>query len=363
MKKYTTLLFIMFLLIVIKSAKAQDPIFTSFMNNPLYYNPAAPGIKTGNEFHLNYREQWPGIVGGNRAFSYSSLHSFCNNFSLGVLAKSNIEGESKLMTNNVGLSVAVPVRLSKHFRLSTGITSSYGQKRIDWSELDFDDEYDKLYGKIYETGFSFPSSSRKNYGDLSLGMALQGTSKQNPFGGRVTGVLGAGIHHVAVFPNPNFIGTDIKAVPLKEVYHLDLWFLHGSGKRKRGFSPAIMYESQDPLETFNFSFSYLMNNIYVVGSFRNRNYKFAFDNYDSFNLGFGYLSNTNPYSKKTIKFGYSYDFTISKLAGGTWGTHEIFIVYNISGCNSLSAIFGGKSRGKGNVKRPDKECEEFQYTW
>lgn len=351
-------LILLFILFISGSALAQDPVFTSFMHNPLYYNPATPGIKSGNEFHLNYREQWPGIPGGNRAFSYSSTHVFCSNFSLGLIANSAHEGESKMTTNSMGLSVAVPIRIADRLRLSTGITTAYGQKRIDWNELDFDDEYDKLYGKIYNTGFPFPGNSRKNYGDVSLGMALQGTSKRKPFKPQLTGVVGAAYHHAAVVPDPNFIGSNVNAVPLKQVYHMNLWILYGH-KKKQGVSPALMYEKQGPMETFNFSLSYLIDQFYALGGFRNRNYKLATNNYESFLLGFGFISDINPSNRSSFKFGYSYDFTLSKLAEGSFGTHEIFIVYNLKGCNSLASLFSGDKYNR--VRKPDKECEQFQF--
>lgn len=359
MKLYKFLLIIILFLVFNNFTSGQDPVFTSFMNNPLYYNPATPGIKSGNEFHLNYREQWPGIPGGNRAFSYSSTHVFCNSVALGLIANSSREGESKMTTNSFGLSIAVPIRLSRRLRISTGVTSSYGQKRIDWGELEFDDQYDKLYGKVKNnSGFPFPANSRKNYGDVSFGLALQGSSKQKPFQPQFTGVLGGAFHHAAVIPNPNFIGSDVSAVPFKQVYHFNLWMLYGNDKNY-GLSPAMMYEKQGPLETYNFSFSYLMDKIYALGGFRNRNYKLAVGNYDSFFLGFGFISDINPLSKSSYKFGYSYDFTVSELAGGSYGTHEVFITINLEGCNSLTELF---KKGKlDKVRKPDKECEDFHF--
>ncbi|MFO8086173.1 MAG: PorP/SprF family type IX secretion system membrane protein [Bacteroidales bacterium] len=349
------LLFFSFLCIQI--LHGQDPVFTSFMQNPLYYNPATPGIQPGNEFHVNYREQWPGLPAGNRAYDYASTHTFCNNFSLGLIALSNLEGESRIRTTNIGLSIAVPISISKYTRLSTGITTAYGQKRIDWSQLEFDDQYDKLWGKMYPTNFPFPDNSRKNYGDLSFGIAFQGSTKERPFNPQLVGIVGAAFHHAAVFPNPNFLGSTINAVPFKQVYHSNAWILFGRDK-DRGISPALMYEKQGSMETFNFSLSYMIQDFYVLGGFRNRNYKLSVDHYDSFLLGVGFISADDLINSNSFKIGYSYDFTVSKLAGGAYGTHEIFMVYKIDRC--LGSPFNRKNK-KYNVKRPDKECNDNMF--
>jgi len=342
---------IIVLLGFVKSLYAQDPLFSSYYENPLYYNPAAPGLISGNKFVLNYREQWPGIPASNRIFNYSSMHNFCGFLSLGVLANSNVEGESRLITNNIGLAIAVPVNITKRILISTGITTSYGQKRIDWSKVEFDDQFDKLYGKIYNTQFPFPDDDRKNYGDLSIGFALKGIFyKSRKY--ILSGILGVGFNHAVVFPNPNFIGTEINAVPFKQTYHMDIWLM----RRKRnadGFALASIYERQGQIETFNVTFRYLIKSLYLLTGFRNKNYSLSFKTYDSFMLGFGYIFKDRQ-TRKTVKFGYSYDFTLSQLMGGSYGSHELYIVYTLPKCNNLST----KRRSKRYFKN---ECKEMEF--
>ena len=72
------LLFITIFILTGFSAIAQDPLFSSTIDNPLYYNPAIPGIFRGNEYRLNYREQWPGIPAAMRAFNFTSTHQLKN---------------------------------------------------------------------------------------------------------------------------------------------------------------------------------------------------------------------------------------------------------------------------------------------
>ncbi len=330
----------------------QDPLFSSYFENPLYYNPAAPGLISGNKFILQYREQWPGIPSSNRTYNYSSMHSFCGLFSLGIIANSNTEGESRLVTNNIGLAIAVPVAITKKTLLSAGITTTYGQKRIDWSKVEFDDQFDKLYGKVYNTQFPFPDNNSKNYGDLSIGLALKSILyKKHRLS--LSGVIGAAINHVIVFPNPNFIGTDINAIPLKQDYFFELWLQRKNRQKAEGFAISTIYEIQGPMQTVNISLRYTINSIYILTGFRNKNYRISYNHYDSFILGFGYMFKERR-AVNYIKVGYSYDFTISKLIGGAYGSHEIYIVYNLGKCNKLS----GKKRKK---YIPNRECTEMEF--
>ena len=338
------------LLGLINTVSAQDPLFSSYYENPLYYNPAAPGLYSGNKFVLNFREQWPGIPASNRTFNYSSMHKFCGSFALGVMAGSNVEGESRLITNNIGLAIAVPINITRRIIFSTGITTAYGQKRIDWSRVEFDDQFDKLYGKIYDSNFPFPDDNRKNYGDMSIGFALKGIFYKNSKY-ILTGVLGAGFNHAIVFPNPNFVGTDINAVPFKQDYHMDFWLMRR--RSSDGFAIASIYERQGQMQTFNVSFRYLIKSVYLLTGFRNRSYSISFKSYDSVMLGFGYYHKTSRHNDY-IKFGYVYDFTVSKLMGGAYGSHEIYVIYNLGNC------IGGKGR-RHKGYQPNRECTEMEF--
>ena len=95
---------------------AQDPLFSSTLDNPLYYNPATPGIIRGHEYRLNYREQWPGIPATLRAFNFTSTHQLRNAVGLGFMVMSNVEGESRLRTDKVEATIAFPIKISRYLK-------------------------------------------------------------------------------------------------------------------------------------------------------------------------------------------------------------------------------------------------------
>lgn len=53
------------------SLKAQDPIFSQFYNNPIYYNPGYIGLNSGFRARFNYRDQWTGIPEDFKTYNFS----------------------------------------------------------------------------------------------------------------------------------------------------------------------------------------------------------------------------------------------------------------------------------------------------
>lgn len=319
---------------------AQDPLFSSTLDNPLYYNPATPGIVRGHEYRLNFREQWPGIPSAMRAFNFSSTHQLRNAVGLGFLVFSNVEGESLLRTDKIEATIAFPIKISRYLKISGGINAGFGQKSIDWSSLEFDDQFDKYYGKIYPTSFSFPEEFQRKYGDLSLGVAAKGALRRGRNEAQIYGSLGLAMKHVTVFPTANFIGSDIRAIPLKYIIHGNIWFLDKT--LKRGIAPNFNFEDQASMTTFNLSARIVLKPVYFNVGVRNRTFKFNAEEFDSFIFGIGYTSDV--VNNNTTSIGYNYDFTTSRLMGGTFGSHEISMSYSFD-------IDGRRQSGGGKARR------------
>ncbi|MDG1045487.1 MAG: PorP/SprF family type IX secretion system membrane protein [Bacteroidia bacterium] len=341
-------LVITFVLVIFSiSGYAQDPLFSSTLDNPLYYNPATPGIVRGHEYRLNYREQWPGIPAALRAFNFSSTHQLRNAVGLGFFVMSNIEGESRLKTDKLEACIAFPVKISRYLKISGGINVGFGQKSIDWTRIEFDDQFDKYYGKIYPTTFSFPEEFQRKYGDLSLGVAAKGALRRGRNQAKVYGSLGIAMKHVSVFPTANFIGSDIRAVPLKYIVHGNIWFLDKT--LRKGIAPNFNIEDQASMTTFNFSTRIVLRPFYFNVGVRNRTFKFNLEEFDSFIFGVGYTSEV--INNNVTNIGYSYDFTTSKLIGGTYGSHEISLSYSFDIDGSRQ--FGGR---RSRRSRNDIQC-------
>ena len=357
MKRIIVHIGIILLTIQINSVFSQDANFSIFGNNPLYYNPATPGVADGMRFRLNYRNAWPGIPGDFETFKFSSDFELTNlNTGLGILAMSNWEGESFLKTNQFGFCVAPTVNILQNTSFSVGIMSSFVQKSIDWSRLEFDDQLDKLYGNIHQTNFTFPQANNKTFADISTGMLFRQRIKNKNTGKYSMVNIGFATHHVTE-PDQSLIGMN-QPLKAKFVIHSNYLIVH---KRQSNiaFSPGFIYERQSELETFTAGINFFRDPIYSGIWFRNKNYTMSPQSFDSFIFTFGYIHD-QPRGLKW-KFGYSYDATISKLRGGSLGSHEIYYAIFFKHGLHLGKI-SDRMFGKRRTEKKIKECPPgFEY--
>ena len=79
---FFTRVFPTFLMVVFAAAylqlKAQDPSFSQFYNNPIYYNPGYIGLNAGLRTRFNYRDQWTRHDGQLRVGHCLSIEPKCS---------------------------------------------------------------------------------------------------------------------------------------------------------------------------------------------------------------------------------------------------------------------------------------------
>lgn len=70
------ILFIIIVLINLKTGFSQDSQFSQFYASPLYLAPSFAGSTDGDRFSLNYRNQWPAITKSFQTYSLGYDHYF-----------------------------------------------------------------------------------------------------------------------------------------------------------------------------------------------------------------------------------------------------------------------------------------------
>jgi type IX secretion system PorP/SprF family membrane protein len=131
-------------------AKAQDPHFSQFFSSPLTLSPAFTGKFDGTlRVAGNYRNQWPAF---NNAYTTSTLSidfpilqsklPEYDTWGLGFIALNDQAGAGVLTNNYFGISSAYHKALTDDGfkQLSAGFQAVYGQKRLDFSKLYFEDQ-------------------------------------------------------------------------------------------------------------------------------------------------------------------------------------------------------------------------------
>jgi type IX secretion system PorP/SprF family membrane protein len=191
---------------------AQDPHFSQFFASPLTLNPALTG-KFDGIFRAagNYRDQWPAI---SKAFITSTLSLDApiltnrinpnDTWGAGLMAMTDRTANGILNSNYISISTAYHKGLDEDGlnQLGFGFQGTYASKRLDGSQLKFENELD-LNGN-----WTLPSnepvdgrSVNVNYFDFNAGVLYNGsTNGYNNF------YLGASMYHINR-PKESYLGN------------------------------------------------------------------------------------------------------------------------------------------------------------
>ncbi len=294
LKRCLTVVFIL----ITCSAMAQDPEFTQFYANPLYLNPAFAGSARCPRMNLNYRNQWPALTGTFVTYSASYDQQIeALSGGLGLLVMSDKQGEGTLNSTYASLIYAYQLNVNREFSIRIGFQGTYIQKTVDWDKLTFGDMIDARYGFIYPTQEIRPNTN-VNFFDVSTGILA--------YSSKVYG--GVAVNHLTQ-PEEFFIQSAAgSTLPMKITAHLGaLLPLSGSRSEETYISPNVLYQMQRDFKQLNIGV-YIAKAPLVGGLW--------YRNSDSFIALVGL-------QQGAFKFGYSYDITVSKLAGASAGSHEL----------------------------------------
>jgi len=293
------LLVLIFGMITIMSM-AQDPEFSQFYAAPLYLNPAFAGSVRCPRITMNYRNQWPAILGQFTTYDVE-YDQYVSSLSggIGIMAWKDNAGSGTISTTNFSGIYSYQMNLSREFTINAGFQASYMQKNLDWSKLTFGDEIDPRYGFIYTTQEVAPQG-KSSFLDLSAGIL----GYTNEFYG------GVAVAHLTQ-PNEGFISANTP-LPMKITAHFGAMIPMDDSRRNTSYiSPNILFVQQQNFQQINLGL-YVERGPLVGGLW----YRFG----DAIIALIGIQTNG-------LKIGYSYDITVNKLSNATGGAHEISLSY------------------------------------
>lgn len=320
-------------------AYSQDPNFSQFYNNPVYYNPAMTAIGKGYTFRVNARNLWAPIPGRFNTYSAAFEGEVVNKLGIGIMGYSDVAGEGLLRTNGGYLSYSYRPIETKNFLIQFGVSAGLINKSIDWSRLTFSDQFDEVHGNVNPTSFVAPSYNSVLYPDFSSGLALRFNSQQskgNKAYKRMIATLGFAFHHLNQ-PKDAFI-LDKNYLPLKFNLHGNFSLLIGNNI----FSPGFIYEHQNQFQTFTLGMSLVNKPVSVGVWFRNRTYQLSGRSYDSFIFTVG--THMPLPRERNLRITYSIDFTISRLRTSSFGSHELSLIYDLDNRYLLKNYRSKKSK-------------------
>lgn len=155
MPNITRSFFIVLVLCTGLAAHAQDLHFSQYFNAPLLVNPANTGFTPDGDYRLgvNYRTQWAAISNPYKTFSaFGDVQLFGDRFENGWVGVGgallrDVAGSGNLTSTRMFGSVAYHQAVGLGSLFSAGFNLGYVNKRIDFTKLTFDNQWN---GKFFD---------------------------------------------------------------------------------------------------------------------------------------------------------------------------------------------------------------------
>jgi len=338
MKTLRYLLIITFNISVLTRVVAQDPTFSQFFSSPLNINPAlTANINSDWRVITNYRSQWmnasspfvTGTVSYDTKLQSKNVYQEEGNYlGLGgmLMFDRAMGGIAKATFGSLDLSYHIKlVDNGSLHRLGIGFGGMYGKRSVDYSRLNFEDQY---------TGFGFNTnlptgetalSDMKAFLSVSAGLTYSITTDNTNLD------FGAAVYHVNK-PKQTFLQDENQRLAMRMVAHANFETYIND---RTILNAAAIYQEQGPATYLSAGggIGYYLGD--ETGPIINAGLWFWKEN--------GFV----PYIglvKNNFQFGFSYDVTTSKLNESARKPSSI----------ELSLIFRGSREPSKNIPCPWK---------
>jgi type IX secretion system PorP/SprF family membrane protein len=311
MKKPLTMLALSIMGIAGTAWGQQDPQFTQFFNTRLMYNPAYAGTNHAICFSALYRQQWVQFPGAPKTgvFNFDMHHTALGGIGFGASIMNDQLGADKTWSARIAFA--------KHFQMSGNGTFSVGldagiiQKQINGSWVAPQTLIDPsipnnagtgapgLNKLIPDFGFgAYYSIPNKMYVGISAGHLTAASFK-----GAENGTPG----------NSDYYNLNFK---MARHYYIVGGYTFYFIDPAHTVTPNIKIKSDGSSTQLDLNLLYEWRNLIWVGASWRMQDAIA-----------PMLGIKQKFDNGTLKIGYSYDVTTSKIRSYSNGTHEIFLSY------------------------------------
>lgn len=289
---------LLFLFVLCLNANAQfDPLFTQYMNNEMFVNPAYTGTRKVLATTLLYRNQWVGIKGApiTQTFSIHSPIGDHNGIGLSMM------NESIGITHQFRVNgcYAYRIRTGDYSLLSFGLSGSLVNLRENYQDLELYSQNDHVFN-ISKPSIIAPNAgygmffyTNKMYVGLSIPRMIKNSIAET---GKSSVKNSANPKDWHYFLTSAYIFTPSRDVMIK---------------------PSIMIREVygAPLQA-ELAFHTLFNKVWWIGA--------------SYRTGDAITAITGFQIKPEFRFFYSYDYSLTKIQAYSSGSHEITISYDFA---------------------------------
>lgn len=296
---------------------AQDVSFSQTYASPLYLSPSFAGLSDGSRLTLNYRDQWPGIKGAYKSIAFAADHYFSDYKSgLGLLFVRDDQGSGQFVKQDFGLVYAYEIEVMRDIYVRPGIQFKYAEQKIDPTRINAPEDINQETGEHLPGGSSLVA--RENYKRFDASASAMIYS--DFFWGGVT------VDHLV----KNDVGfTDLETnVPIKTTVFGGYKLRYKEGGRKhdeQSVTLALNYRMQQHFNQLDVGTYWYINPLELGLWYRGIPFASSggLENNDALIMIFGLTLGD-------IRFSYSYDLTLSDLAGHSNGANEFGIMYRFN---------------------------------
>jgi len=311
MKKIKVTIAVIISFLILKPAQAQDPSFSQFFSSPLNINPAlTANINSDWRLISNVRDQWigpaspysTGTVSYDAKLNQGKYENVPQSNYVGIggmlMYDKTMGGIQKSTYASLNLSYSVKLLEDDYGntqKLSVGFGGIYGRKNIDFSKVDFSNQFT---GDGFDTNLPSGETALNNmrpYTSASAGMVYSTSSEKTNFD------IGVAAFHLNK-PKQSYVQDEHQFLAVRKVVHANFETILND---KVIFNANGIYQNQAKASYFS-----------VGGSLGYHIDEEAEGTV--LNAGLWYWSKNAliPYvgvAYKDMQFGFSYDITISKL--------------------------------------------------
>ncbi len=318
--KKRNLVLLVYILIISTQLSSQKVQFSQFYAAPLVLSPSYTGMIDGSRIVMNYRDQWPSIPGTftTYAFSYDQYFSRIKS-GMGLSVVRDQAGTGNLNLTDISLLYSYDITVSRHWHVRPGIAFKYGQRGIEIAKLIFGDQLELDGNHSTSSNEYITTLNKTGYIDVDAS-ALAYSSKY---------WAGFTVSHL-MRPNQSLINIDSR-VPMKWTvfggYRLPI---KGNSRRSHEITESVtfsmLYQYQDKHDQLDIG-AYWKKQPFTLGLwFRGLPVAGIQQGYEAIDAVIVLIG----FQVYDLKFGYSYDYTLSGLLGNTGGSHEVSLMYEFN---------------------------------
>jgi type IX secretion system PorP/SprF family membrane protein len=299
----------------------QDPQFTQFMHSKLIYNPGYAGTSNAICANILYRKQWVNFPGAPSTGLLSADMRVIPALGVGINLMSDQIGADKTFFGRVAVAYNKNIG---NGTLGVGIDAGILQKQInqDWIAPEPGKNDVAIPGYAGQTGSSAnPNLSKMTY-DLGFGIFYQIPNRAY-VGLSSTHLPAQTLKNGGDSDGKN--GVDVKFAMARH-YYIIAGYMHPLNPRNE-IGANLKVKSDAATTQLDINLMYEWNRTFWLGV------TYRMEDAIAPMLGVRLLN-------QSLKIGYSYDYTLSKIKGYTSGTHEIMLSYCLVKKKAKPTVYG-----------------------